>query len=476
LKILLINPALKTSVIGLDRFIKAPPLGLMTLAATVPDHDVEIMDLKYRKFLTRSIRKKISRADLVGITCLSPSYSAALKLCQIAKEEGVPTVVGGYHPTLVPDMIEKPEIDYIVRGEGERTFPELIDAMQNGGKMDDVLGVSYSKNGTVHHNDPRPLIDDLDTIPFPRRDLVRQNYYSYFGSSVDVMESARGCAHDCHFCCVIQFYRHKWRKKSPERVIQEIQQMNPRRSWFIFQDSEFTLHMKRVKTICDLILEYGLENKWYSAQGRVDDVVNYPDVVDRMTEAGFKMLFIGIESIHQKSLDKIGKKITIEQIKEAVKMLHDRGITIFGSIIIGNIEETKEDVRKTIQFARELDIDIMQFTPLTPYPHTRLFKEAMENGWIKDLNYDNWNLVNPIMETPNLTVDEIQELVTEAYRDFYLAGFRTNFLMRGAKRILGQKQFTWFWRMMPGFLTHSVPAVFKFAQDLAKPPERIEKD
>jgi len=472
LKILLINPTLGNPVVGLDRFIKAPPLGLMTLAATVPEHDVEIMDLKYRKLLKRSIRKKISRADVVGISCLTPSHSATMKLCQIAKEEGIPTIVGGYHPTLVPEMVEHPMIDYIVRGEGELTFPQLINALHNGNKIDDVLGVSYSKNGTVHHNPPRPLIEDLDIIPFPRRDLVSRNYYSYFGSSVDVMESARGCAHDCHFCCVIQFYQRKWRKKSPERVIQELQQMNPRRSWHIFQDSEFTLHMKRVKRICDLIIENGLENKWYSAQGRVDDVVKNPAVVDRMTDAGFKMLFIGIESIFQKSLDKIGKNISVDQIKQAVKMLHDRGITIFGSIIIGNVEETKEDVRKTIQFARELDIDIMQFTPLTPYPKTRLFEEAMEKGWVKDLNYDNWNLCNPIMATPNLSIDEIQDLVIEAYRDFYLAGFRTSFLMRGAKRI-SQRQFGWFWRMVPEFLTISVPAVYQFVQDLAKIPTRV---
>ncbi|MHA1650337.1 MAG: B12-binding domain-containing radical SAM protein [Candidatus Helarchaeota archaeon] len=467
MKILLINPTLASPVVGLDRFIKAPPLGLMSIAGTVPDHEVEILDLKYRKLLKRSVRKKISRADVVGVTCLTPSYSATLKLCQIAKEEGVPTIVGGYHPTLVPEIVEKPEIDYIIRGEGELTFPQLIDAISKGTGLDDVLGVSYTQNGAVYHNPPRPLIEDLDTLPFPRRDLVRHNYYTYFGSSVDVLESARGCAHDCHFCCVIQFHQRKWRKKSPERVIQELQQMNPRRSWFIFQDSEFTLSMKRVKRICDLIIEHGLENKWYSAQGRVDDVVKHSDVVDRMAEAGFKMLFIGIESIFQKSLEKIGKKITIDQIKEAVKILHNHGISIFGSIIIGNIGESKEDVRKTIRFARELDIDIMQFTPLTPYPQTRLFKEAMEKGWIKDPNYDNWNLCHPIMATPDLTIEEIHDLVIEAYRNFYLEGVRTNFLLRGGKR-MSQRQFRWFWRMMPEFLANSIPAIFKFVQDLSK--------
>ncbi|MHA1264081.1 MAG: B12-binding domain-containing radical SAM protein [Candidatus Helarchaeota archaeon] len=467
MKILLINPTLASPVVGLDRFIKAPPLGLMSLAATVPDHKVEILDLKYRKFLKRSIRKKISQADVIGVSCLTPSYTATLNLCQIAKEEGVPTIVGGYHPTLVPEIIERPEIDYIVRGEGELTFPELIQAIEEGRPFKEILGISYAEDGKIYHQPPRPLIDDLDQLPFPRRDLIRNNYYTYFGASVDCLESSRGCAHDCHFCCVIQFYRRKFRKKSPERVIQELQQLNPRRRWHIFQDSSFTLDMKRVEKICELILQYGLDNKWYSAQGRVDSVVKNPAIVDKMQEAGFKMLFIGIESIFQKSLDKIGKNITIEQIKTAVKMLHDRGITIFGSIIIGNIGETREDVLKTIHFAKELDIDIMQFTPLTPYPQTKLFEEALAKGWIQNDDYDNWNLCNPIMATPELSVEEIKDLVIEAYRSFYLEGFRSSFLLRGGRR-MAKSQFLWFWRMVPEFLTISVPAVFKLVEDLRK--------
>ena len=467
MNILLINPALAAPIVGMDRFIKAPPLGLLLLAATVPDHNVEILDLKYRNLPSRSVAKKISRADVVGISTLTPSYSATLKLCKIAKEYDVPTIVGGYHPTLVPETVERPEIDYIVRGEGEHTFPALINSLNNGGKFDDILGLSYKNEGQVIHNPERPLIENLDTLPFPRRDLVRNNYYSYFGSSVDVMEASRGCAHDCSFCCVNKFFNRTWRRMSPERVIAELEQMKRSRAWHIFQDSSFTLNMNWVGEICDLIIEHGLENKWYSAQGRVDSVVKNPEVVDKMQDAGFKMLFIGIESVYQESLEKIGKNITIEQIKQAVKMLHDRGITIFGSIIIGNIGETRAQVMKTIQFASDLDIDIVQFTPLTPYPKTRLFEEATEKGWIKEQNFDKWNLCDPIMATPDLSVEEIRDLVIKAYRSFYLEGIRTNFLMRGGKR-MAQKQFLWFWRMVPEFLFTSIPAMFKLVDELRK--------
>jgi radical SAM superfamily enzyme YgiQ (UPF0313 family) len=468
MNILLINPTFSThGVTGLDRFIKAPPLGLMLLAATIPEHNVEILDLKYRNLPSRSIAKKISRADVVGISSLTPSYSATLKLCKIAKELEIPTIVGGYHPTLVPEIVERPEIDYIVRGEGDYTFPALINSLNNGAKFDDILGLSYKSNGKAIHNPERPLVENLDTLPFPRRDLLRSNYYSYFGASVDVLEASRGCVHDCHFCCVNKFFNRTWRRMSPERVIAELQQMKKNRNWYIFQDSSFTLNMKWVGEICDLIIKNGLEHKWYSAQGRVDSVVNNPAIVDKMQEAGFKMLFIGIESVYQKSLETIGKHITIDQIKQAVKMLHDRGITIFGSIIIGNLYETKEEVRKTIQFAKDLDLDITQFTPLTPYPKTKLFDEATQKGWIKEPNYDKWNLCDPIMATPDLSLQEIKDLVIEAYRSFYLDGFRTNYLMRGGKR-MSQNQFNWFWKMGIPFMVTSIPSIFKFVEDLRK--------
>ena len=205
MKILLINPEnpkkSKKGVIGLERFIKAPPLGLMSIAATVPEHNVEILDLKYRKQSIWRLSKKIASADVIGVTNLTPSTSTTREICKMAKEHDVTTIVGGYQPTLVPETVEKPEIDYIVRGEGEITFPALIKAIDQGTSVKEILGISYCENGNVHHNEARPLIEDLDIIPFPNRTLVKNNYYTYFGSSVDVMESARGCTHNCHFCC-----------------------------------------------------------------------------------------------------------------------------------------------------------------------------------------------------------------------------------------------------------------------------------
>ena len=227
--------------------------------------------------------------------------------------------------------------------------------------------------------------------------------------------------------------------------------------------------MRRIEKLCHLIKEYGFHRKWKSCQGRVDDVVKNPRVLGKMASAGWKMMFIGIESIHQKSLDTIGKKISVEQIRKAVKMLHDYGITIFGSIIIGNIGETEEDVRATIRFAEDLDIDIMQFCPLTPYPTTRLYDQAKQNGWITDEDYTHWNLVQPIMRTPDLSTEEIYELVKWAYREFYFKLKEKNirsFFPRSIWRFVKNPRFWWFFRMARKFVINGIKHANEFITDL----------
>lgn len=472
MKILLINPT--APKIGMDYFLKAPPLGLMTLAATVPDHKVEILDLRNYDYTPAFIEKKIQKADILGVSASTSMINSALNLCEIAKNNDVHTVLGGFHGSLVPETALQPEIDVVVRGEGEITFPEVINAFENGHDFKNIQGINF-KNGTkLYQTQNRPFIN-LDDSPFPRRDLVRKYDYHYFWASIDALESARGCPHQCHFCCISNHWGRGWRFKSPQRIIEEFHRMDRSKQWFIFNDSESTLNMRRIEKICHLIKEYGYQRKWKSCQGRVDDVVKHPNIVGKMASAGWKMMFIGIESIHQKSLDMIGKRITIDQIRKAVKILHDLGITIFGSIIIGNLGETREDVLATIKFAEDLDIDIMQFTPLTPYPATELFTQAKANDWITDYDFTNWNLVYPIMRTPDLTTDEIYELVQEAYDEFYFKTLQhyviRSFLGRSLWRFIKNPRFWWFFKMARKFVINGVKmANFMWGEQFTRRP------
>ncbi|MHA1275935.1 MAG: B12-binding domain-containing radical SAM protein [Candidatus Helarchaeota archaeon] len=456
MRILLINPT--GPKVGMDHFLKAPPLGLMILAATVPDHQVKILDLRNYDYSPEFVERQIRKSDIVGVSASTSMIKGALQIFRIAKEHEIPTILGGYHGSLVPETAQLPEVDVVVRGEGELTFPEIVNAFTTNNNLKGIKGISFQNGSKFYMTEDRPLIN-LNESPFPRRDLVKNYNYHYFWATIDALESARGCPHQCHFCCVSSHWGRGWRYKSPERVIEEFHRMDKSKNWFIFNDSETTLNMRRIEKICHLTKEYGYHRKWKSSQGRVDDIVKNPRIIGKMASAGWKMMFIGIESVHQKSLDTIGKRITIDQIKQAVKMLHDLGITIFGSIIIGNIGESKEDVLSTIKFAEDLDIDIMQFTPLTPYPKTKLYMQAKANGWITDEDFTHWNLVQPIMRTPDLTTREIYELVQEAYDEFYFKMRKKHlksFLFRSLFRFIRNPRFWWFFKMAPKFVINGI--------------------
>ncbi|MHA1264080.1 MAG: B12-binding domain-containing radical SAM protein [Candidatus Helarchaeota archaeon] len=456
MKILLVNPT--GPKIGMDHFLSAPPLGLMSIAATVPDHKVEILDLRNYQYPPGFIERKIQQFDVVGVSASTSMIKGALDIFRIAKQYDVKTILGGYHGSLVPETALYPDIDLVVRGEGEKTFPEVVEAWQKGGNLKEIKGINFKFNNQLYQTENRPPLD-LNKAPFPRRDLVKKYHYHYFWATIDALESARGCPHHCHFCCISSHWGRGWRAKTPERVIEEFHHMDRKKQWFIFNDSESTLNMRRIEKICHLTKEYGYHRKWKSCQGRVDDVVRHPKIIGKMASAGWKMMFLGIESVHQKTLDTIGKKTSIAQIRQAVKILHDYGITIFGSIIIGNLGESKEDVKATIKFAEDLDIDIMQFTPLTPYPATQLFEQATQEGWIVDYDFTHWNLVQPIMRTPDLSVQEIYELVQKAYEEFY---FKLTiklwqfFFLRALLRFIHNPRFWWFFKMARKFVINGL--------------------
>ncbi len=457
---------------GLDTFLCAPPLSLMYLTPTVPQHKKFLIDLKARPNTPDDyLRRMVQKADLVAITSYTPSIKSAMKVGAIAKEYGKPVIIGGYHASLVPDVAKEPMFDVAVQNEGELTFPDVVGILEKDGKwtpqnLKGIQGISYKNDGNLVVNEPRPLIKDLDTLPMPDRTLIGDTSYEYFGVTMDALESSRGCVGQCDFCCVKE-HTPTWRKKSPERVIRELQALSRKTRWIGYQDSEFSINMNRVREICDLTIEYGLDKQWYSAQVRADDLLRDKATFARMVDAGFKMLFIGIESAHQASLDRIGKHETVDTIKQAVKMCHDNGVAVLGAIIIGNIGETYQDVLKTIKYANELEIDIGQFTALTPLPKTKLWEEANKNGWIEDYDWTHYDFTQVVMHTPQLTRKQIAELVHKAYNDFYIGSGLGEYFWNKAPRYISNPKFSWFWKMLFDYLKN-IPKMSTLVQDFSR--------
>ncbi len=458
---------------GLDGFLNSPPIALMCLSPTVPEHKKLLMDLKLHDYPEDKIRRIVQKADMVAISSFTPSIKSAIKVARIAKEYKKPVVIGGYHASLVPDVVKEGVFDVAVRNEGELTFPELVHLLEKDGhwshdNLKAVQGIGYMKDGNVMLTEQRPFIKDLDTLPMPDRTLIGNTKYEYFGASVDLLESSRGCVGTCDFCCVKTHCGGIWRKKSPGRVIRELQECRRNTRWIGYQDSEFTINMNRVREICTQVIEHGLDKQWYSAQARADDLVRDPDTFKIMVDSGFRMLFLGIESKHQKSLDRIGKRMSVDTVKKAVKMCHDYGVAVMGAIIIGNVGETWDDVIDTIKYASELEIDIGQFTALTPLPGTALWDEAEKNGWIEDHDWTHYDFTQVVMRTPELTRKQIAELVHRAYKDFYLGNVWGEYFWKRAPRYFGNQNHWWFFKMLPDFLKN-IKEIEKLVNNLNMP-------
>ena len=447
MKVLLVYPPFPHGK-GMGAIMKSPPLALMQLAGMIPDHEIEIFDFNANpRAKTTDLTQKIGKFDLIGITCMSRMINSALKLCKIAKRQDVTTVLGGFHPTLKPDIIKHPEIDYLVRGEGEYTFKELVDGMPPS----NILGLSYKEKGGYHHNDLRPFIQNLDTLCYPRKDLVDYSPYHYLWQPADVIESSRGCPFDCTFCCVTRFYCRTWRKKSPVRVIKEIARVPRKQRFVFFVDDNFTLDHKRVKRICDLIREYGFHKRlMFGCQTRVDDIAKDPEMIKKMAKSGFITFFIGFESLRQKSLTIMKKQLKLSLVKKAIKTCHNNGIIVFGSFIIGNIGETRRDVLETLRLIKELQIDFTMTGPLTPYPGTKLWEDGVAGGWVEE-DHD-WiaRTDNPLKRTPDLSRDEIEDLFHYSYRYLYRTD-PISTLIKSLQRFLSP-QFRWSWKLIPSFM------------------------
>ncbi len=404
---------------GPQASIVYPPLGLEYLAAYISDiADVRIIDNRIKEINLGHIEEIIKefQPDFVGVSLnYSSQISKAQTIARIAKKYDSKTIIGGWHPTLAPnETLEFKSIDILVRGEGEITLRELI---QKGSPIG-IPGLSYKQNGALIHNPDRELID-LTTIHIPNRQFrtpAANTLYNFFGFPVDSIETGRGCPFSCNFCAIHHFYRKTYRRRTTRDIIKELKSKEvDKRSNFIFVvDDNFVVNKKLVVELCDAIIKTGIR-KYFITQVRVDTIVKNPEVFEKMAEAGFFYLFLGIESFSNHTLTSLNKQTKYSQIKSAIKILHDLGYIIHGNIILGaNIDDTKRDLESTIKIAGSLNIDIPTFSLMTPFPGTELMRQAVKDDLLltKDWNDYNWSV--PVLKYPNLTSEDLSYYIKKA--------------------------------------------------------------
>ncbi len=434
-----------------------PPLGLAYLASMVRDeHDVRIVDSLAEDYNYGDVERIIKKydPDVVGITSTTSMIPDAYVIAKIAKRynENVKIVMGGPHVTFLPERTfqECPYIDFIVRGEGELTFRELIDSLERDRDPSNILGLSINLRDKVKNNPPRPLIKDIDTIPMPSYDLLPMEKYQANGVRFGTVMTSRGCPFNCAFCSSSLQFGKRWRGHSDSRVIEELKHLHEkyRIREIEFLDDTFTLNKHRAIRIARRIVKEGLDISW-SASSRVDTFTE--EVAEAMKKSGCHTIYFGIESGSRKTLNFIGKGITPEQSISAVKKAKRHKLRALGSFVIGFPEETKEDIKKTIKFSKKVGVDFAQFTIATPYPGTRLWKYASAKKLILTFDWRKYTTLDPVMKLKNFTSQQITKLLQKAYISFYL---RPSFLI---KDLISRKGF---------ILRRAIPSAIKMVKSV----------
>ena len=406
-----------------------PPLGLAYLASMIrEEHDVKIVDSLAEDLSYEDVGKIIKQydPDLIGITATTSMMPDAYKVSRIAKDinENVKIVLGGPHVTFIPERTVKecPCVDYIVRGEGELTFKELVDTLDKGKDINKILGLSINRDGKVKNNPPRPLIRDIDSIPIPSYDLLPMDKYQVDNVKFGTIMTSRGCPFDCVFCSSSLQFGKRWRGHSEDRVMEELKLLREEygRREIEFLDDTFTLNRPRAIRIANKIKKEGLDISW-TASSRVD--IFRDDVAKAMKDGGCHTVYFGIESGSQKTLDFIGKRITPQQSILAVRKAKKHKLHALGAFIIGFPEEDREDIKKTIKFSKKVGVDYAQFTIATPYPGTRLWDYALSRNLILTFNWRKYTTLDPVIKLKNFTSKQITKFLQWAYISFYLRPF-----------------------------------------------------
>jgi radical SAM superfamily enzyme YgiQ (UPF0313 family) len=346
----------------------------------------------------------------------------------------VKIVVGGlWYSYLGKESLQQnPAIDFVVMGEGEITFNELMDALNKGRpNFKDIAGVASRENGQVVFGPLRESIADLDTLPIPAYDLFPMQKYvghTYWKPFAEIVTS-RGCPHGCTFCYEWsehdprgrkQFY--KWRAKSAKRVVDEVEVLEKEHGVkvIVIQEDNFNVNGKRAREFCEEKIKRGLKMKWVSL-GCASDWVRAERDIPLMKEAGMFMGVFGIEVASDQELRKLAKGVTVEQIYKTIDVLRRNDIAIVGDIMIGFDYDTEQIIKDRFAFADKVDPDILWIGYLTPPPGSPHWEDAIKKGWVDPKNIDilKWDFLHPVVPTEHLSVADLGRLGAWCMREFF---------------------------------------------------------
>ncbi len=426
-KVLLITPPYHCGV--LESAGTWMPLGMVYVAGSLQKagYDVSIYDAMSKFHTFDDIRKHIQDfdPDAVGTAAYTSSIYDAVSVLRIAKEVNpeIITLLGGIHANFCWEELLRTDgniVDYIIRGEGDTATTELLDCVFAGNKVD-IPGIAYAKNGKITCTKERPLISDLNVLPLAWN-LVEWKDYSFKtkkNSTLAVVSSSRGCTQKCTFCSQRLFWKEKWRARSPENFVSELEYLNSTYGVDVamIADETPTYDRERWEKILDLLIEKKLDLELLM-ETRVDDILRDKDIIKKYGEAGILHIYVGAESASQDTLDRYNKNIKVEQSKEAIDLINNAGIISETSFVLGMPDETVQSIEAAVKLAKYYSPDLAFFLAIAPWPYSDIYPELAP--YIEEFDYSKYNLVEPIVKPIGMTREELNKHLLAAFKEFYM--------------------------------------------------------
>ena len=439
MKVLLINPPNFNEIReSLPYFVEkekgiTPPLGILYIAAYAKKytkHEIFVLDCQIENLNYDKLEKKIKQInpDIIGITALSMAAKDVIKTIKSAKRVNADSiiVIGGPHASCYPrETAQWPDVDYVIYGEGEKPFTQLINSLNEKRELLNIKGLVYfdRKNNKIMDNGPAEPIENLDELPFPARELVPYKSYNVLlmRSPVTSLFTSRGCPYKCKFCDRPALGK-VFRARSADNVFREINEcIKLGIKDFLVYDDTFTVDQQRVIEICKKIINEKLDIQ-FNVRARVNTVS--PELLNYLKRAGCMTIHYGVESGSEKILKAINKGIILEQVNQALSWTKKEKIQSLAYFMIGNPDETKEDIEKTISLIRSIAADYVIISLFTPFPRTISYEEGIKqeifsDKWLEFAKNPDTKFEMPVWDNV-FSKKELENFVMKAYRAFYL--------------------------------------------------------
>lgn len=456
-----------------DNFLLPQSLPCLATVLRNAGIEVKIIDCMPLRIGWKSLYKLVEeeKPQIVGVGDSESLYSTeAVKVLKMAKEinPNIITVVGGAHfSNLIEETLNSYPVDFIVRGEGEYTFLELIKEIEK--KNPDysrVRGIAYKEDNQIIITPPRPLIDNLDELPLPAYDLMPMSEYGkaryLFDPGGITIHHSRGCPYNCKFCVwwvqmaeeeikdgkIIK--KPRWRTKSVPYTLEEISLLYYKynKHFLVFVDDSWNLNPAWSEEFAEELIKKNLNLRWFAFM-RADGIIKDEKrgILEKLVKSGLSHISIGVERKDSEELKDLGKPSYSEEVvRECFKILKQKYPQVFrqATFIVGIREETKESMLRVAEFAKEIDVDYPGFHPLTPIPGTELWKEAKEKGWLEIRDYSYFDWFTPVMSSKYLKREEIEELMIIINRKFT----RFSWLIKGLFSRYPYKRYMYIWWLL----------------------------